>query len=164
MSNWALDGLIELIQKFNHKMNFKNDSLEGWMQHSAHLQLNNKCIRLAMTEYQRVFNEQGRRNKFGDGNENDYDPGRNRKSTSVPRRAQEHKAIAEFFNINKFAVERPGRKYDRDKLIASLKELKTELSPESEADKSQRWMNEVISPDEQAVSELTDELFTGYVI
>ena len=104
MANWPLDGLIELIQKFYHKMNFKNDSLEGWMQHSAHLQLNNKSIRLAMTEYNRVFSEDGRRNKFGDGNENDLDPSKNRKPTAVPRRAQEHIAIAEFFQINKFLV------------------------------------------------------------
>ena len=37
--------------------------------------------------------------------------------------------------------------------------MKTELSPESEAEKSRRWMEEVISPEEQAVSEMTDELF-----
>ena len=37
--------------------------------------------------------------------------------------------------------------------------MKTELSPESEAEKSCCWMEEVISPEEQAVSEMTDELF-----
>eukprot|EP00957_Ditylum_brightwellii_P195067 14862633-Ditylum_brightwellii.AAC.1 len=28
MANWALDGIIELIQKYYHEMNF-DDSLEG---------------------------------------------------------------------------------------------------------------------------------------
>ena len=114
-----------------------------------------------MTEYNRVFSEEGRRNKFGDGNENDLDPGKNRKPTAVPRRAQEHIAIAEFFQINKFAIERPGRKYNRDKLIESLKKMKTLLEPESEMEKSTRWMDEVISPEEQAVSDMTEELFSS---
>ena len=112
-----------------------------------------------MTEYNRAFTEEGKRNKFGDGNENDLDPGKNRKSSSVPRRAQEHMAIAEFFHINKFAIESPGRKYNRNKLLESLKNMKTELDPESEKDKSTRWMDEVISPEEQAVSEMTEEVF-----
>ena len=46
MENWSIDGLIELVQKIYHKMNFINDNLEGLMQHSSHLQFNNKSIRL----------------------------------------------------------------------------------------------------------------------
>ena len=69
--NWAVDGLIELIQKFYHKMNFKNDSLDGWMQHSPHLQLNNKAIRFATSEYSRVFSDTSKAMKFGDRSEND---------------------------------------------------------------------------------------------
>ncbi len=37
--------------------------------------------------------------------------------------------------------------------------MKTELDPESEKDKSTRWMDEVISPEEQAVSEMTEDVF-----
>ena len=29
MSNWTIDGWIELLQKFYHKMNFLNNNLEG---------------------------------------------------------------------------------------------------------------------------------------
>ena len=39
--------------------------------------------------------------------------------------------------------------------------MKTELAPESEADKLRRWLDEIISPEEQAVSEMTDELFAS---
>ena len=29
MANWEIYGLIELVQKFYHKMNFRNENLEG---------------------------------------------------------------------------------------------------------------------------------------
>ena len=59
MANWPIDGLIELIQKF---YNFRNDNLEGWMQHSPHLQFNNKAVRMAKTEYHRVWSETDKNN------------------------------------------------------------------------------------------------------
>ena len=39
--------------------------------------------------------------------------------------------------------------------------MKTELDPESDKEKSTRWMDEVISPEEQAVSEMTEDVFSS---
>eukprot|EP00957_Ditylum_brightwellii_P006149 465170-Ditylum_brightwellii.AAC.1 len=38
MANWSLDGIIEMIQKYYHSMNFDN-SKEGWMRHSENVTL-----------------------------------------------------------------------------------------------------------------------------
>ena len=43
------------VPYFYHKMNFRNDNLEGWIQHSPHLQFNNKSILMAKTEYHCVL-------------------------------------------------------------------------------------------------------------
>ena len=42
MANWALDAVIESIQKFYHEMNFYN-TVSGWLRHSENFMLMNKC-------------------------------------------------------------------------------------------------------------------------
>ena len=37
MANWALDGLIETVQKFYHKMNFHTGKSNRWLKHSEHV-------------------------------------------------------------------------------------------------------------------------------
>ena len=113
MANWSIYSLIELVQKFYHKIIFLNDNLEGWMQHSPHLQFNNKSILLAKTEYHRVWSETTKENNYGVGNESELDQGRNRKKTLKPKRLQEHVTITDFFLLNKFLTETEDRKYSQ---------------------------------------------------
>ena len=54
MANWALDAVIESIQKFYNEMNFDN-TVSGWLRHSEKFMLMNKCSRFAKTEYSRVI-------------------------------------------------------------------------------------------------------------
>jgi len=159
MANWPIDGLIELVQKFYHKMNFRNDNLEGWMQHSPHLQFNNKAVRMAKVEYHRVWSETEKSNRFGVGNENDLDQKRNRKKSSKPKRFQEHLCIAEFLQLNSFSTEEPGRKYNQDSMYKSLARITTELDVETEAEKSTRWMDKVVSVEEQDLASMVDRVF-----
>jgi hypothetical protein len=159
MANWAIDALIELVQKYYHKMNFRNDNLEGWMQHSPNVQLNNKSIRLAKTEYHRFWSESEKDLRNGTGNENDLDQARNRKKTSEPKRLQEHLAIAEFISLNKMVVETPGRKYSQDAMYLSFSSMTTNLSDESESEKSTRWMDKVVTEEEKELTSLVQEVF-----
>ena len=46
MANWALDSVIESIQKFYHEMNFDN-TVSGWLSHSKNVMLMNNCSRFA---------------------------------------------------------------------------------------------------------------------
>ena len=43
MMNWALDSLIETVQKYYHKMNFHTGKGNGWLKHSAHVMLMSKA-------------------------------------------------------------------------------------------------------------------------
>ena len=43
MSNWSLDGVIELVQKHYHKIRFKSE--EGWAMHSPRVLLTSKSAR-----------------------------------------------------------------------------------------------------------------------
>ena len=52
MANWSLDGIIELIQKYNHQMKFTTE--KGWSTHLPHVMLTNKATRYAQTEYNRL--------------------------------------------------------------------------------------------------------------
>jgi|AntRauTorckE5430_2_1112549.scaffolds.fasta_scaffold09436_2 hypothetical protein len=140
-------------------MNFRNDNLEGWMQHSPNVQLNNKSIRLAKTEYHRFWSESEKNLRNGTGNENDLDQARSRKKTSEPKRLQEHLAIAEFISLNKMVVETPGRKYSQDAMYLSLSSITTNLSDESESEKSTRWMDKVVTEEEQELTSLVQEVF-----
>ena len=162
MSNWAIDGLIELIQKFYHKMNFKNDNLDGWMQHSPHLQLNNKSIRFARSEYTRVYSDAAKSAKFDDRSENDYDGCRNnRRASAVPKRLQEHLAIAEFCLLNRLAEEVPNRQYNQNSIWNSLGDITTPLTVETDEEKSSRWMDQVMSDEERALSNIADDIFSA---
>ena len=49
MANWALDAVIESIQKFYHEMNFDN-TVSGWLRHLANVMLMNKCSRFSKAE------------------------------------------------------------------------------------------------------------------
>ena len=140
-------------------MNFRNDNIEGWMQHAPHLQFNNKSIRFAKTEYHRVWSETTNKNKSGVGNKSDLYQGRNRKKTSNPKRLQEHVSIAEFLLLNFFSTETEDRKYNQQSIYYSLAGIITKLEDEMGAEKSTRWMDKVVSPEEQELATIVDWVF-----
>ena len=51
MANWALDSLIETVQKYCHKMNFNTGKTNGWLKHSLHVMVPSKASRIVMEEY-----------------------------------------------------------------------------------------------------------------
>ena len=53
MDNWAISDVIESIQKFYHEMNFDN-TVSGWLRHSANVMLMKKCSQFAKAECSRV--------------------------------------------------------------------------------------------------------------
>ena len=129
------------------------------MQHSPHLQFNNKAVLMAKVEYKRVWSETEKKNKVGAGNENDLDQKRNRKKSSKPKRYQEHLCIAEFLSLNSVSAEEPGRKYNQDFMYKSLARITTKLEVETEAEKSTRWMDKVVSVEEQDLASMVDRVF-----
>ena len=129
---------------------------------SPHLQLNNKAIRHAKSEYNRVFSETAKAMKFGDKSENDMDIGNTKKASSKPKRKQEKLAIAEFCQLNDVCVEVVGRIYSQDELWKSLSKITTPLKIESDAAKSSRWMRHVLSDEERALSNIADDIFSEH--
>ena len=68
-------------------------------------------------------------------------------------------AIAEFISLNKMVVETPGRKYSQDAMYRSFSSMTTNLSDESESEKSTRWMDKVVTEEEQELTSLVQEVF-----
>ena len=114
MVNCPIDELIELLKKFYHKINFRNNNLEGWMQHSPHPQFNNKAVLLAKTDYNRFWSETPKENKFGAGNSNDLNQKRSRKNNLKPKNLPEHICIAEFLYLNKNSTETRGQRHRQE--------------------------------------------------
>ena len=86
MANWALDAMIESIQKFYHKMNFDN-IVSGWLRHSKNVMLMNKCRKSAKAEYSRVRKVAQEERFVSHINVSArHDPGDNTKPTTVPQR------------------------------------------------------------------------------
>eukprot|EP00957_Ditylum_brightwellii_P015907 1198096-Ditylum_brightwellii.AAC.2 len=56
MANWALNGIIKMIQKYYHAMNFDN-TIKGWMQHSENVTLVRKYTWFVQTEYNKSGKE-----------------------------------------------------------------------------------------------------------
>ena len=48
MGNWALDGLIEIVQKYYHKMNYHTGKSNGWLKHSPQVMVMSKASRIVM--------------------------------------------------------------------------------------------------------------------
>ena len=84
MANWGIDTPIESIQKYCHKMNFKIDNLEGWIQHIQHLQMMNKPIRFFHLECNKIKSEVSRLPKDSNRSSAEKDPSKNKKQSSKP--------------------------------------------------------------------------------
>jgi hypothetical protein len=55
MACWALDAIIELMQRYYHKMDFQN-TVEGWRIHSGNIALITKSIQFSSNEYSKIEN------------------------------------------------------------------------------------------------------------
>ena len=64
MANWALDGLIETVQKYYHKMNFHTGKGNGWLKHSPHVMIMSKASRIVIKEYSRLNSTEDKDSKF----------------------------------------------------------------------------------------------------
>ena len=51
MENWAMDGLIETVQKYYHKMNFNTGKANTWLKHSSHVMVMSKASCIVIEEY-----------------------------------------------------------------------------------------------------------------
>lgn len=160
MANWALDGIIEMLQKYYHRLRF--DEKNAHIKDSAHIMVINRSQRMEATEY-------GSRNKNRSGNDGGVSQDvlheqkhKNRQSTIIPKRLKEHMAIGELINITKLTVEEPHRSYNENALWVALSRITVDLKDledESEEERTKRWIMETQSGDERALDELTDEVF-----
>jgi hypothetical protein len=157
MANWALDGIIELMQKYYHKMNFAN-TLEGWTRHSGNVALIAKSIQFTTNEYPRAVDA----NTFNENNINlkdDRDAGRNKRYTTTPQRQKERLMVAELHLLSLAVVEQPQRKYTRGFFWDNFKDIRTDLKLETVEERARRLKAECQSEGEQLLSDMTDELY-----
>ena len=162
MANWALDAIIELQQKFYHRM--KQGSVEGWLKNSPHMMLMNKCQRFSNFEYSKVKTPERRDAKMSgdhtDASGSPIDPNNNRKRTWIPKRESEYKCISEFIALSKITEENNGRKYDNkamwDIIVQGM--ITTKLEDKNEKDQAQMMLVEALTEEERLCSSVTDEL------
>jgi hypothetical protein len=114
MANWSLDGIIELFQKFYHKMGMEN-SMKGWFKHSSHAMLKNKCERFVGVSYSRgatAIHANSRAVDHVSEKVSGTSPAGSTKRTAIPSQVLEKDAIAEVLFLIECAVEKPGREYE----------------------------------------------------
>ena len=160
MASWALDGIVELVQKYYHQMNFRSEA--GWASHSANLMLTNKGRRFAQLEYTRLKSEVANEAKFLGLKDNTAEMERsvrNRRASAIKCREKEHLAIAEYMQLLNVSNERPGRKYVRKEFIEALGKVTTKMEDESEEERSKRKMREAMTEEEKVMSEVIDEIY-----
>jgi hypothetical protein len=141
MASWALDAIIELLQRYYHKMNFDN-TLEQWKLHSGNFALTAKSIKFVKVEYSRLSDSDNSDAKYVDLKD-DYHNGRDagycKKGMKVPARILERQLISELITLSGATREQSGRKYNRELFWESFKECKTELQPASLNERTARW-------------------------
>ena len=119
MANWALDGLIETVQKFYHKMHFHTGKSNGWLKHSMHVMVMSKASRIVMEEYSRLNSKEDKDSKFVDHTDSNLKTSKgykNTKASSTPKKTRECCAVAEYLLLAKITTEIPGRVYNDNKL------------------------------------------------
>ena len=161
MANWSLDGIIELLQKFYHKMGMENN-MKGWFRHSSHAMLKNKCERFVGVSYSRgatAIHADHRSVDHVSENVATTSPAGSTKRTAIPSRVLEKHAIAEFLFLIECAVNQPARKYGQKHVWSMLSKVKTELLDETELERTQRWMKESMMVEDIALSDIADILF-----
>ena len=138
MANWAMDSLIETVQKYYHKMNFHTGKSNGWFKHSAHVMLMSKASRIVVEEYSKVNGTEDRDSKFvdhQDQNLNTTKAIKNTKNSSIPRRERESSAVAEYLFLSKMTKEINGRLYNDEEMWKVINECTVDLIVETERER-----------------------------
>ena len=128
MANWVLNTVIESIQKFYHEMNFDN-TVSGWLRHSANVMLMNKCIRFEKSEcscVKKVAQEEQFVSHIVVSAR--HNPGDNMKPTAAPQQTLEKQAVIEYLSLTAIPVETEGRKYSHRDMIMKLNDATTDLN------------------------------------
>ena len=89
MANWALDGLIEMVQKYYHKMNFHTGKGNGWLTHLPHVMIMSKASRIVVEEYSCLNSIEDKDSKFVDHQDNNIKTSKgykNTKASSAPKK------------------------------------------------------------------------------
>ena len=149
MANWSLDGIVELIQQYYHKIRFKNDG--GWSIHSPHVMMTSKSSRFVETEYNRTNDKAAL-----EANATKVD-----NTTAVKCRMLEHLAIANYLQKLEVATETPGRRYNKETFLSALESVEVQLNEEGEEERAQRRIDEARTEDEGAMANLLDGLFNS---
>ena len=83
MGNWALDSLIEMVQKYYHKMNFHTAKSNGWLKHLSHVMLMSKASWIVMEEYSQLQSNDYKDLPFVDHSDTNIKMGKGAKSTNI---------------------------------------------------------------------------------
>ena len=164
MANWALDSLIETVQKYYHKMNFHTGKTNGWLKHSSHVMVMSKASRIVMEEYSRLNSADDRDTPFVDHQDTNLKTGKGAnavKNSSNPKRERESCAVAEFIQLSKMTREVPGRIYDNDSMWKVLDECTVELISKSKKSRADRMVKECQTEEEILLDQFTDSLFSN---
>jgi hypothetical protein len=160
MAHWSLDGIIELIQKYYHQMNFDN-SEEGWITNSPHIMLMNKARRFSEEEYKRSNSTSNScESETLEVEKSSTSKSPNLKASIIPNRAREHHAIAEYLNLLGVVKEVPDRQYSKLVMWKMLGQITTILDDKSQDDINKTLMEELsLTEEEKLLNDIADEIF-----
>ena len=108
MANWAMDGLLETVQKYYHKMNFNTGKANAWLKHFSHVMVMSKASCIVMEEYSRLNNVEDRDSKFIDHKDTNLKTTKGVKSvknSSNLKREREALSVAEYLLLSEMTKE-----------------------------------------------------------
>jgi len=154
-AHWALDALIESIQRYYHNMGFAN-TLEGWNTHSANALLVYRSQNFAAKEYANVHSAEENDDRYI--NLKDTADKNRTKRTTEPKREAEWAAIEEVIILSQSTVEDPGRtsKDSLNLFWRVISKMKTKLADTATEENKDRWMEDTRTEEERVLSALTD--------
>ena len=164
MLNWALDSLIETVQKYYHKMNFHTGKSNGWLKYSSHVMVMSKVRWIVMEEYSCLNNTDDRDKRFVDHQETNIKIGKGAKAvkgSSNPKCKRELCAVAEFILLSKMTREVLGWRYNNNAMWKVLDDCTVELISRSEKARAERMVKELQTEEEILLDQFTDTLFNN---
>ena len=164
MANWALDSLIETVQKFYHKMNFHTGKSNGWLRHSAHVMVMSKASQIIMEEYSQINSKEDKDSKFVDHTDSNLKTSKgykNTKPSSTPKQTRESCAVAEYLLLGRITTEFPGQMYNHNKIWDTVSHCTVGLTTESERERSVQVICKSQTKEEDLLDQFTDNFFSG---
>ena len=134
MTNWALDSLIDTVQKYYHKMKIHTDKGNGWLKHSPHVIIMSKASCTVVEKYSRLNSVKDKDSKFVNHQDSSLKQSKlynNTKPSSTPKQARESCTMAEYLMISKITQEISGRRYDDNVLWQNITQCTVQLGEES---------------------------------